>query len=45
MQLDLQLWHEVAVLPHKEQLFEYVNCHPGTGLLPFFESETGLAQT
>ena len=39
-QLDLKLWHEVSVLPGDNQLFEYVNCHPNTGLLPWFEVET-----
>ncbi|MDT0269924.1 phenylacetaldoxime dehydratase family protein [Streptomyces sp. DSM 44915] len=27
-------WHEVFVLP-RTAAFEYVNCHPGTGLLPY----------
>ncbi len=31
--LQLRLWHEVSVLPAGEQLAEYVNCTPGTGLL------------
>lgn len=29
-------WHEMFVLPGAE--FEYVNCEPRTGLLPFFEA-------
>jgi aldoxime dehydratase len=29
-------WHELFVLPRAE--FEYVNCAPGTGLLPFFDA-------
>lgn len=37
--LKLKLWHEVSVLPATGQVFEYVNCHPGTGLLPYFPSE------
>jgi heme-degrading monooxygenase HmoA len=37
--LKLRLWHEVAVLPGAGQTFEYVNCHPDTGLLPYFPSE------
>jgi|SRR5665213_1498463 len=37
--LKLKLWHEVSVLPAAGQVFEYVNCHPGTGLLPYFVSE------
>ena len=34
-QIDLKLWHEVSVLP-EGQVFEYINCHPRTGLLPWF---------
>lgn len=37
--LDLKLWHEVAVLPEGALHAEYVDCHPGTGLLPWFEAE------
>jgi aldoxime dehydratase len=37
--LKLKLWHEVSVLPAEGQVFEYVNCHPDTGLLPYFPSE------
>ena len=37
--LKLKLWHEVSVLPAASQVFEYINCHPGTGLLPYFPSE------
>jgi aldoxime dehydratase len=37
--LKLKLWHEVSVLPSSDQLFEYVNCHPETGLLPYFPSK------
>ena len=29
-------WHEMFVLPFGE--FEYVNCHPRTGLLPYFQA-------
>jgi heme-degrading monooxygenase HmoA len=29
----LRLYHEVAVLAENEQHFEYVNCHPSTGML------------
>lgn len=29
-------WHEVFVLTSGE--FEYVNCHPGTGLRPYFDA-------
>lgn len=35
-QLDLKLWHEVAVLENERCRFEYYNCHPRTGLLPHF---------
>lgn len=31
--LSLRLWHEVAVLPEQRQRFEYLNCHPATGLM------------
>jgi aldoxime dehydratase len=37
-QINLKLWHEVAVLPGKGQEFEYINCHSETGLLPYFDS-------
>ena len=36
-QLNIKLWHEVAVLPGNGQQFEYINCHPETGLLPDFD--------
>jgi aldoxime dehydratase len=29
----LKLYHEVSVVDAAEQQFEYLNCHPGTGLL------------
>jgi len=32
---EVRTWHEVFVLPTGMR-FEYVNCHPETGLLPFF---------
>lgn len=35
-QMRLRLWHEVFVLPSgAAHSFEYLNCHPGTGLIPF----------
>lgn len=37
-QLDIKLWHEVAILPGNGQEFEYINCHSETGLLPYFDS-------
>ena len=32
-QLALRLYHEVSVLAADEQEYEYINCHPATGLL------------
>ena len=40
---QLRTWHEVFVLPAAEQLFEYVNCSPRTGLLPWFEATSSAA--
>ncbi|MGH8235463.1 MAG: phenylacetaldoxime dehydratase family protein, partial [Steroidobacteraceae bacterium] len=38
-QLRLRLWHEVFVLPAgRGHSFEYLNCHPATGLIPFMAS-------
>ena len=31
--LQLRLWHEVTALPGSGCEFEYIGCHPGTGLL------------
>jgi hypothetical protein len=31
--ISLRLFHEVLVLQPDQQLFEYINCHPGTGML------------
>lgn len=36
--LELRTYHEVFVLADDSSLFEYINCHPGTGLLPYFDS-------
>jgi aldoxime dehydratase len=33
VQPRLRLYHEVAVLAEDEQFFEYVGCHPRTGML------------
>ena len=33
--IKLKLWHEVTVVPAEMQEYEYVNCHPGTGMLPY----------
>jgi hypothetical protein len=35
---ELRTWHEVFVLVAADQRFEYLNCHPRTGLLPYFEA-------
>ena len=32
-QLKLRVYHEVSVLKPDEQTYEYINCHPRTGLL------------
>ena len=32
-QLKLRVYHEVSVLKPDEQDYEYINCHPRTGLL------------
>ncbi|KQQ62419.1 phenylacetaldoxime dehydratase [Pseudomonas sp. Leaf127] len=32
-QVQLRLYHEVAVIPADAQYFEYLNCHPDSGLL------------
>ena len=40
--LDLKLWHEVIVLPQGPHVFEYLNCHERTGLLPYFSPDSGL---
>jgi len=34
---QLRTWHEVYVLPEGGHTFEYLNCHPDTGLLPWFK--------
>jgi len=31
--IQLRLWHEIVVIPAQSQYFEYINCHPNTGLL------------
>jgi aliphatic aldoxime dehydratase len=36
---QLRTWHEVFVLPAEGQHFEYLNCAPRTGLLPYFDGE------
>jgi aldoxime dehydratase len=34
---EFRTCHEVFVLPEKGQRFEYINCQPMTGVLPYFE--------
>lgn len=34
-ELDLRLWHEVAILTKENSNFEYINCHDKTGILSF----------
>ncbi len=36
---ELRTWHEVFVLDSEGQHFEYLNCHPRTGLLPYFDAQ------
>ncbi len=36
---QLRTWHEVYILPRGGQVLEYANCHPATGLLPYFSAE------
>lgn len=38
-EIDLRLWHEVVVLPKEQHVFEYINCHPNTGLLPYYDAD------
>lgn len=38
-QIELALWHEVFTLPAGAARLEYLNCHPCTGFLPFFDEE------
>ena len=33
--IKLKLWHEVTVVPADMQEFEYVNCDPRTGFMPY----------
>lgn len=34
---ELVLWHEVSILKDDQAIFEYINCHSKTGLLPYSE--------
>ncbi|MDI4237143.1 phenylacetaldoxime dehydratase family protein [Bradyrhizobium sp. Arg237L] len=36
---QLRTWHEVYVLPEGGHTFEYLNCHPDTGLLSWFDAK------
>lgn len=38
-QVQLTAGHEVIVVPKGQAVMEYCNCHPMTGLLPYFPSE------
>ncbi|UKZ46322.1 hypothetical protein TrVGV298_000523 [Trichoderma virens] len=33
----MRTWHEVSALKPGEVAFEYINCYPRTGLIPFFD--------
>jgi hypothetical protein len=33
----MHIWVELHIVKHDQLQVEYVNCHPKTGLLPFFE--------
>lgn len=39
LSVQLSLWHEVSVLQSDELELEYINCHPDTGFLPYFEAK------
>lgn len=36
--MNLRLWHEVSVVDADSGDFEYINCHPQTGLLRFIDT-------
>lgn len=36
---QLRTWHEVFVIPKQDNVFEYLNCAPGTGLSGYFDGE------
>lgn len=42
---QMHIWVEVSILKAGEFEDEYVNCHPRTGLLPYFEVEDVVAVT
>lgn len=35
---ELALWHEVSMIQSEDLQLEYVNCHPKTGFIPYFEA-------
>lgn len=37
--VQLSLWHEVSVLQSDDLELNYINCHPDTGFLPYFETK------
>lgn len=37
--VQLSLWHEVSVLTSEKLHLEYMNCHPKTGFIPYFDIE------
>lgn len=39
-QMQLRLWHEVTLVGANALEFEYLNCHPQTGLLPYTDNAT-----
>lgn len=34
---QMHVWVEIGVMKSTEVMTEYVNCHPQTGLLPYFD--------
>ncbi len=36
---QMHVWVEIGVMKHDEVDTEYVNCHPRTGLLPYFDTQ------
>lgn len=38
VEMKLRLWHEVTVVPGLECEFEYIGCHPKTGLLSYADT-------
>jgi aldoxime dehydratase len=42
---EVRTWHEVFVLPSGGGVFDYYNCNPETGLLPYWPSAASLSDT